>query len=373
MELGMGGQGAESAPPALSFETMNPTERQYAERFLARSGIPGAPEDQLRAFEEIATRGVADPVPFNPMRARVRGANGALMVDPSKLADEKNRAAADAARYQSERAKAIAEARKALFGSYGTVQDANIARVRVESDLQEKARPREAINQQVAALNQELGTSFDPSKMGDEKTAAEVVERVRLQKELLHKIDGVDVIRSADGSINGRATAFQIVPLLEGIQKLEGLNATEGTLHMLMRLMAPSTDIGTLVAINPEGYATITGAGANAILSKMNSMPINEFREMVKHSIDASPGMAVIYKNFQSDRPQPLPVVGLDGSPASKPARTAGEQLGDFLRPKRTEGPTKPAKPPKDTRKPSGGPKVGDVKNGKVWTGKEWL
>jgi hypothetical protein len=105
----------------------------------------------------------------------------------------------------------------------------------------------------------------------------------------------------------------------------------------------------------------------------MNAMPIEQFRTMVKHSINASPGMDVVYKNFQSDNPRPLPVVGLDGSPASKPARTAGEQLGDFLRPKRTEGPAKPAKPTKSPEKPSGGPKVGDVKNGKVWTGKEWL
>ena len=60
-------------------ETMNPTERQYAERFLARSGIPGAPAEQLRAFEEIATRGVAAPVPFNPMRAMVASPGGAMI------------------------------------------------------------------------------------------------------------------------------------------------------------------------------------------------------------------------------------------------------------------------------------------------------
>ena len=59
--------------------------------------------------------------------------------------------------------------------------------------------------------------------MGDEKTAADVLERVRLQKNLLDRTKKIQVVRDQNGGINGRATLAQIVPLLEGMGKLEGL------------------------------------------------------------------------------------------------------------------------------------------------------
>ena len=365
------GTATEAPAASLSFETMNPTERQYAERFLARSGIPGAPAEQLRAFEEIATRGVAAPVPFNPMRAMVASPGGAMIMDPSKLAEEQNRAAQDVARYQSERAQAIAEARKTLFGAYEGIQGPAIARASAQSSLNEAARPREAINQQVFALNQELGTSFDPSKMGDEKTAADVLERVRLQKNLLDRTKKIQVVRDQNGGINGRATLAQIVPLLEGMGKLEGLPGTEGSLNMMVRLLAPSLDLSTMIATGMlDKSGGLTDKGFTYFASQFNNIPIEQVRKLAGHMVEASPGMAGIYQNFQSNNPRPLPVVGLD----SAPVRTAQDQLGDFLRPKRAAGAEKPAKADRKPEKAStGAPKVGDVKNGKVWTGKEWL
>lgn len=356
MAQGMAGtagvQGAQLEAPALSFETMNQTERQYAERFLARSGIPGTPEDQLRAFEETATRGIAAPVPFNPQRAMVLAPGGGMMLDPSKMAEEQNRATADAARYQAERAKAITDARKALFGAYEGVQSPTIARASAQSSLNEAARPREAINQQVFALNQELGTSFDPSKMGDEKTAADVLERVRLQKNLLERTKEIQVVRDEAGRINGRATLAQIVPLLEGMGKLEGLPGTEGSLNMMVRLLAPSLDFSTMLATGMLDKAGgLTDKGFTYFASQLNNIPIEQVRKLASHMVEASPGMAGIYQNFQSNNPRPLPVVGLDSAP-SKPARTAQDQLGDFLRPKRADGTPRPEKP---ARKPAEG------------------
>lgn len=367
-----GGPGAPAQSGAtLSPANMNPLEKEYAQRALARQGIQGRSlEEQMGNIEAIARKSVRAPVPYNPQAAMVGG-----RYDQGAAAKEMNRAREDALRAQAETSAAVQKLAGSLLGNFGDVQGTTIARAGAESDLQGKARPREAINQQVAALNQELGTSFDPSKMGDEKTAADVLERVRLQKELLNKVDGIDVVRDPSGNINGRATAFQIVPLLEGTQKLEGLPGTEGSLQMMMRFMAPSSDLGTLVAIDPEGYSHLTSAGMNFVLSKMNSMPIDEFRAMVKHSINASPGMAVVYKNFQSDKPQPLPVVGLDAGSAPAPAR---DPLASFLRPS-AEPSTASAPPvtPKvapDIRKPAKPlPQAGAIsQQGKFFDGKNW-
>lgn len=403
-----GGSGAPAqSETTLSPANMNPMEKEYAQRALSRQGIPGGSlEEQMGNLEAIARKSVRAPVPYNPQAAMVGG-----RYDQGAAAKEMNRAREDALRAQAETSAAVQKLAGGLLGDFGTVQGTTIARAGAESDLQGKARPREAINQQVAALNQELGTSFDPSKMGDEKTAADVLERVRLQKELLNKVDGIDVVRDPSGNINGRATAFQIVPLLEGTQKLEGLPGTEGSLQMMMRFMAPSSDLGTLVAIDPEGYSHLTSAGTNLVLSKMNSMPIDEFRAMVKHSINASPGMGVVYKNFQSKTPRPLVTVYLDdGADMAKPSRPAPvDPLATFLRPApatdsastpsagASAPPSSPAAPKvaPDIRKsskplPQAGaisqqgkffdgknwrdPKAGDEdRKGRIWTGKRWL
>lgn len=369
----MAGVGGASAPagPVLSPENMNPLQREYTHRALSQRGIRGASlEDQMANIEKMAEKTVRGIAPLDLRASQVGG-----RYDSAAAAKETLRFREDVLRHNAEKAAAVQKLTGDLLGDFGTVQGTTIARAGAESSLNEAARPREAINQQFATLNQELGTSFDPSKMGDEKTAADVLERVRLQKSLLGKIDGVDIVRDPDGGINGRATAFQIVPLLEGMQKLEGLPGTEGSLHMMMRFLSPSSDLGTLVAIDPEGYSHLTSAGTNLILSKMNSMPIEQFRAMVKHSINASPGMDVVYKNFQSAQPRPLPTVGLDAGSAPAPSR---DPLGSFLRPSQAPA-ASPAQSvaPKaalDIRNPAKPlPKAGAIsRSGLFFDGKNW-
>lgn len=377
-QAGTPGQVSTEAPaPSLSFESMNPTEQAYAARYLARSSIPGAtPAEQLQSFEANALQGIALPVPFNPQRGMVATPGGGMILDPSKLAEEKNRAAADVARYQAERSKAIAEARKVMFGAYEGVQAPTIARATAESGLLEKARPIMAANNAVAALNQELGTSFDPSKMGDPKTAAEVVERVRLQKNLAQRADSLEVVRGPDGSIDGRATLSQIVPMLEGMAKLEGLAGTEGTQKMMIGLLAPKLDAATMLAAGMiDASGGLTGAGLQYLAGRVNDIPIEQVRKLARHMVDASPGMAGIYQNYQSKTPRAMSTAALEsfGSAQRAPQQEQEQppapaapvaKIGSYLR---SEGSAPGA------GKKSAVTRVGTVRNGKVWTGKEWL
>lgn len=345
------GTATEAPAASLSFETMNPTERKYAERFLARSGIPGNPEQQLRAFEETAMRGVAAPVPFNPMRAMVASPGGAMIMDPSKMAEEQNRAAQDMARYQSERQKAVAEARKAMFGAYEGIQAPTIARAGAESSLLEKSRPIIAANDAIAALNQELGTSFDPSKMGTPEVAANVLKRVRLQKNLAQRADSLEVVRGPDGTIDGRATLSQIIPMLEGMAKLEGLSGTEGTQKMMIGLLAPKLDVATMLAagmIDPAGG--LTGAGIQYLAGRVNDIPIEQVRKLARHMVDASPGMAGIYQTYQSKTPRAMPVAGLDSFSGYSAAPAKTDPLAAFLRPSGAKADQKTPRAPREAK-----------------------
>lgn len=378
LQTGVPGEGAAEAPaPSLSFESMTPTEQAYAERFLARSSVPGAtPSEQLQSFEANALQGIALPVPSNPQRGMVATPGGGMILDPSKLAEERNRAVADVARYQAERSKAIAEARKAMFSAYEGVQAPTIARATAESGLLEKARPIMAANNAVAALNQELGTSFDPSKMGDPKTAADVIERVRLQKNLAQRADSLEVVRGPDGSVDGRATLSQIVPMLEGMAKLEGLAGTEGTQKMMIGLLAPKLDAATMLAAGMiDASGGLTGAGLQYLAGRVNDIPIEQVRKLARHMVDASPGMAGIYQNYQSKTPHAMSTAALEsfgpaqGAPHQEPETPAapaaqGANIGTYLRSERRAP---------GAAKTNAGTKVGTVRNGKVWTGKEWL
>lgn len=351
MYFGAEGAGLASTAPALSFETMNPTERQYAERFLARGGTPGTPDEQLREFERRALAGVVKAVPYNPMRARVLGPNGRMMLDPSKLAEEQNRAKADEAREAADTAKAITEARKALFGAYEGIQAPTIARAGAESSLLEKSRPIVAANDAIAALNQELGTSFDPSKMGTPEVASEVLERVRLQKNLAQRADSLEVVRGPDGTIDGRATLSQIIPMLEGMAKLEGLSGTEGTQKMMIGLLAPKLDAATMLAagmIDPAGG--LTGAGIQYLAGRVNDIPIEQVRKLARHMVDASPGMAGIYQTYQSKTPRAMPVAGLDSFSGSSAAPAKTDPLAAFLRPSGAKADQKPPKSPREAK-----------------------
>lgn len=359
-QAGAPGEVATEAPaPSLSFESMNPTERAYAERFLARSSIPGAtPAEQLQAFETNALQGIARPVPFNPQRGMVATPGGGMILDPSKLAEERNRAAADQARFQAESSKAIADARKAMFGAYEGVQAPTIARAGAESSLLEKSRPIMAANEVVAAMNRELGTSFDPSKMGDPKVAAEVVERVRLQKSLAQRADSLEVVRGPDGSIDGRATLSQIVPMLEGMAKLEGLSGTEGTQKMMIGLLAPKLDAATMLAAGMiDASGGLTGAGLQYLAGRVNDIPIEQVRKLARHMVDASPGMAGIYQNYQSKVPRAMATASLDSFGSAAPGAPSQDQgaaggsvgvpahgngVGEYLRPREPRTPVHP-------------------------------
>ena len=103
---------------------------------------------------------------------------------------------------------------------------------------------------------------------------------------------------------------------------------------MMVRLLAPSLDLSTMIATGMlDKSGGLTDKGFTYFASQFNNIPIEQVRKLAGHMVEASPGMAGIYQNFQSNNPRPLPVVGLDSSPASKPAKTAQDQLGDFLRP----------------------------------------
>jgi hypothetical protein len=392
MGAGAGGAqgGSADAGPILSAQNMTPMERDYQARALARAGVPGATlEEQMGALEQIATKSVRPPVPYNPQAAMVGN-----QYDAAADAKEQNRAREDMARFAGEKGQAVQKLTEQLLGNFGTVQDTNIARVRVESDLQEKARPREAINQQVATLNRELGTSFDPSKMGDEKTATDVLERVRLQKNLEKRTKEIEVVRDQNGKINGRATLAQIVPLLEGMGKLEGLPGTEGSLQMMIRLLAPDLSLPVMLATGMLDKAGgITDKGFTYFANQLNNIPVEQVRELAHHMVVASPGMAGIYQNFQSERPQALPVVGLDSQRSAQSAPPA-DLMGSFIRPASpgAASATPPARP--DVRQPSKPlpkagaissagkyfdgknwrePRAGDESKGKIYTGKRWF